>query len=65
MSRGLGVVQRAMLEAVEAEPPGVGLLVGDGGWGYRRAARQLADRGLIRTRYVIDGGRRRLLVLAL
>ena len=56
MSRGLGSVQREILDALRALEPGSGVIVGDGGSAYRRAAHGLAERGLVvLERRLVDG----------
>lgn len=51
MSRGLGCVQRDLLEQLAGLGVGMGLLPGDGGANTRRAALRLADRGLVSVEY--------------
>lgn len=62
MSRGHGSVQREVLQAVAEAPDGYLVLVGDGGWGYRRAAHKLASEGLVSLVMVNRYGRNRLAV---
>ena len=60
MSLGIGVVQREILDALSALEPGSGVVVGDGGSSYRRAAHGLRDRGLVVLRVPLLDGRLRL-----
>jgi|GEM_PF-4631904 len=65
MSRGLGRVQRDILDELAAAPVDCGVAVGDGGWSYRRAAHTLERRGLVRLVVQLDLGRRRLIAFRL
>lgn len=60
MSRGLGSVQRAIVEQLEALRPGMGVLVGDGGWSTRRAVRGLERRQIVTLERKVAFGRVRL-----
>ena len=62
MSRGHGGVQREILQGLLEIPAGHLLLVGDGGWSYRRAAHKLAAEGLVSLVRVNQFGKRRLAV---
>ena len=62
MSRGLGHVQRELIERLQSMSPGAGILPGDGGGNTRRAALRLADRGLVNIEYRRLFGRRRLVI---
>lgn len=62
VSRGHGLVQRKILAELAALPAGHLLLVGDGGWSYRRAAHCLASEGLVSLERVSRYGRQRLAV---
>ena len=62
MSRGLGCVQRDLLEQLAGLGVGMGLLPGDGGANTMRAALRLADRGLVTVEYRRAFGRRRLVI---
>lgn len=60
MSRGLGSVQREIMQGLSEIPAGHLLLVGDGGWSYRRAAHKLAAEGLVVLVRVKMFGKQRL-----
>lgn len=62
MSRGHGRVQREILAGLSELSDGHVLLVGDGGWAYRRAAHGLASEGLVSLKRVEYEGRHRLAV---
>lgn len=62
MSRGIGSVQRDILEQLAELNPGAGVLPGDNGGNTRRAAHALARRGLVTVERMTLFGRRRLVV---
>lgn len=62
MSRGLGHVQRELVERLRSMNPGAGILPGDNGGNTRRAALRLADRGIVTVEYRRLFGRRRLVI---
>lgn len=62
MSRGLGHVQRDLIERLQSMTPGAGILPGDGGGNTRRAALRLAERGLVVIEYRRLFGRQRLVI---
>lgn len=63
MSRGHGRVQREILDALVRLPDGHLLLVGDGGWSYRRAAQRLAAEGHLKLDTRLLYGRKRLVAM--
>lgn len=60
MSRGLGRVQRDLLEQLRARNHGAGILPGENGGNTRRAARGLERRGLVKLEKMLIWGRWRL-----
>lgn len=62
MSRGLGRVQRELIEQLQSMNPGAGILPGDNGGNTRRAALRLAKRGLVKVEYRRLFGHRRLVI---
>jgi hypothetical protein len=60
MSRGLGVVQRLIVDELALHPAGSIVLVGDAGANGRRAAYSLERRGLVRLERRFYEGRLRL-----
>lgn len=62
MSRGLGRVQRELIEQLHSMNPGAGILPGDGGGNTRRAALTLAKRGLVVVEYRRLFGHRRMVI---
>lgn len=60
MSHGHGKVQLEILEALARLPDGHLLLVGDGGWSYRRAARKLEAEGLVSLAHIKHDGRHKV-----
>jgi hypothetical protein len=60
MSRGLGVLQRLIVEELALHPAGSIVLVGDAGANGRRAAHSLQRRGLVHLETRFYEGRRHL-----
>lgn len=62
MSRGLGVIQRGILETLTEQGAGAGIFAYQFGGNTRRAAHTLARRGLVRIEYRHHNGRRYMLI---
>lgn len=62
MSRGLGRIQRQIIDQLQELDPGAGILPGENGGNTRRAALRLADLGIVRVQYIRINGRRRQVV---
>lgn len=60
MSRGLGAIQRLIVDELALHPAGAAVLVGDIGANGRRAAYSLQRRGVVRLEIRLFEGRHRL-----